>query len=449
MMRSCLSIVLAAGEGTRMKSSLPKVLHKIAGLPLICHVIKQIELADVSQLAVVVGFGAKDVVHVVESFVKNAMIFEQKERLGTAHAVLSARLALQKGVDDVLIVFGDTPLIEQDSLLQLRAQLAGGADVVVAGFRAFNPTGYGRLLEKNGKLIAIIEEKDASDEEKKLSFCNGGILALNGKYALSLLEKIGNNNSKREYYLTDIVSIASQEGLDVRVVEVPFDNIIGVNNCFELFEADSLWQKRKARDLMLSGVTILKPETVYFSYDTQIKPGVMIEPNVYFGLGVKVHSGAVIHAFSYLEGAVVGTDARIGPYARLRPGTELAGSVKIGNFCEVKKAKIGKASKINHLSYIGDAEIGAQVNIGAGTITCNYDGFHKHKIMIGDHAFIGSNSALVSPLMIGDGSYIASGSVITEDVPMNSIALGRARQVTKKDYAMKLRARLSANQQKK
>lgn len=274
-------------------------------------------------------------------------------------------------------------------------------------------------------------------------------MALNGKYALSLLEKIGNNNSKREYYLTDIVSIASQEGLDVRVVEVPFDNIIGVNNCFELFEADSLWQKRKARDLMLSGVTILKPETVYFSYDTQIKPGVMIEPNVYFGLGVKVHSGAVIHAFSYLEGAVVGTDARIGPYARLRPGTELAGSVKIGNFCEVKKAKIGKASKINHLSYIGDAEIGAQVNIGAGTITCNYDGFHKHKIMIGDHAFIGSNSALVSPLMIGDGSYIASGSVITEDVPMNSIALGRARQVTKKDYAMKLRARLSANQQKK
>ncbi|WP_019221690.1 bifunctional UDP-N-acetylglucosamine diphosphorylase/glucosamine-1-phosphate N-acetyltransferase GlmU [Bartonella senegalensis] len=448
-MRSCLSIVLAAGEGTRMKSSLPKVLHKIAGLPLICHVIKQIEFAGASQLAVVVGCGAKDVTEIVQSFVKNTMIFEQKERLGTAHAVLSARAALQKGVDDVLIVFGDTPLIEQDSLLKIRAQLATGADVVVAGFRAQNPTGYGRLLEKNGKLIAIVEEKDASDEEKKLSFCNGGILALQGKHALSLLEKVGNNNAKQEYYLTDIVSLAACEGLDIRIVEVPFENIVGINNCFELSEADALWQKRKVRDLMLAGVTILKPETVYFSYDTEIEPGVIIEPNVYFGLGVRVHSGAVIHAFSYLEGAVVGTDARIGPYARLRPGTELAGSVKIGNFCEVKKAKIGKGSKINHLSYIGDAEIGAQVNVGAGTITCNYDGFHKHKIMIGNHTFIGSNSALVSPLMIGDGSYIASGSVITEDVPVNSIALGRARQVTKRDYATKLRARLSENQQKK
>ncbi|WP_208434302.1 bifunctional UDP-N-acetylglucosamine diphosphorylase/glucosamine-1-phosphate N-acetyltransferase GlmU [Bartonella taylorii] len=449
MVRNCLSIILAAGEGTRMKSSLPKVLHKIAGLPLIGHVIKQIELVGVSQLAVVVGFGAKDVTETVQSFVKNAMIFEQKERFGTAHAVLSVRLALQKEVDDVLIVFGDTPLIEQDSLLQIRALLAKGADVVVAGFHAPDPKGYGRLLERNGKLIAIVEEKDASDEEKKISFCNGGIFALNGKHALSLLEKVSNNNMKKEYYLTDIVSIAAREGLDIRVVEVPVDNIVGINNCFELFEADSLWQKRKARDLMLSGVTILKPDSVYFSYDTEIEPGVVIEPNVYFGPGVKVQSGAVIHAFSYLEGAVVGVNARIGPYARLRPGTELASSVKIGNFCEVKKAKIGEASKINHLSYIGDTEIGVHTNIGAGTITCNYDGFYKYKITIGDHAFIGSNSALVSPLVIGSGSYIASGSVITENVPKNSLALGRARQVIKENYATKLRARLSANKKKK
>lgn len=449
MVRNCLSIILAAGEGTRMKSSLPKVLHKIAGLPLIGHVIGQIELAGTSQLAVVVGFGAKDVTETVQSFVKNAMIFEQKERFGTAHAVLSARSALQKEVDDVLIVFGDTPLIEQDSLLKIRAQLANGADVVVAGFHALDPTGYGRLLEKNGKLIAIVEEKDASDEEKKISFCNGGIFALQGKHALSLLEKVRNDNMKREYYLTDIVSIAAQEGLDIRVIEVPFDNVVGINNCFELFEADSLWQKRKARDLMLSGVTILKPDSVYFSYDTEIEPGVVIEPNVYFGLGVKVQSGAVVHAFSYLEGAVVGMNAQIGPYARLRPGTELAPSVKIGNFCEIKKAKIGESSKINHLSYIGDAEIGAHTNIGAGTITCNYDGFHKYKITIGDYAFIGSNSALVSPLVIGSGSYIASGSVITENVPTNSMALGRARQVIKENYATKLRARLSANKKKK
>ncbi|MCZ2158619.1 bifunctional UDP-N-acetylglucosamine diphosphorylase/glucosamine-1-phosphate N-acetyltransferase GlmU [Bartonella sp. 220] len=449
MVRNCLSIVLAAGEGTRMKSSLPKVLHKIAGLPLICHVLKQIELAGISQLAVVVGLGAEDVTEIVQSFVKNAMIFEQKERLGTAHAALCARPALQKGTDDVLIVFGDTPLIEQDSLLKIRAQLAEGADIVVAGFYASDPTGYGRLLEKNGKVISIIEEKDASDEERKISFCNGGIMAINGKHALSLLEKVDNHNLKQEYYLTDIVSIAAREGLDVRVVEVPFDNVIGINNCLELSDADAVWQKRKACDLMFSGVTILKPETVYFSYDTEIEPDVIIEPNVYFGSGVKVHSGAVIHAFSYLEGAVVGANARIGPYARLRPGTELARSVKVGNFCEIKQAKVGEDTKINHLSYIGDAEIGAASNIGAGTITCNYDGFHKYKTQIGDNAFIGSNSALIAPLIIGKSSYIASGSVITENVPINSIAFGRVRQVIKEDCAARLRARLSAKKQKK
>ncbi|WP_332065491.1 bifunctional UDP-N-acetylglucosamine diphosphorylase/glucosamine-1-phosphate N-acetyltransferase GlmU [Bartonella sp. CB189] len=448
MFRNCLSIVLAAGEGTRMKSSLPKVLHKIAGLPLVCHVIKQIELAGISKLAVIVGFGSKDVAETVQSFTKNAMIFEQKERLGTAHAALSARLALKKEVDDILIVFGDTPLIEKSSLLQIRAQLAVGADVVVAGFHAPDPTGYGRLIKKDGKLIAVVEEKDASDEEKKISFCNGGILAINGKHALSLLNKVGNNNFKKEYYLTDVVSIASRKGLDVRVVEVSFDNVVGINNCFELFQADAVWQKRKARDLMLSGVTILKPESVYFSYDTEIEPGVLIEPNVYFGTGVKVQSGAVIRAFSYLEGTVIGVDSQIGPYARLRPGTKLARSVKIGNFCEVKEAKIGESSKVNHLSYIGDAEIGAHANIGAGTITCNYDGFHKYKTIVDDNAFIGSNSTLVSPLVIGNGSYIASGSVITEDVPINSMAFGRARQVTKQDYVIKLRARLSENKQK-
>ncbi|WP_317993376.1 bifunctional UDP-N-acetylglucosamine diphosphorylase/glucosamine-1-phosphate N-acetyltransferase GlmU [Bartonella gliris] len=449
MVRNCLSIVLAAGEGTRMKSSLPKVLHKIAGLPLICHVIKQMKWLDSSQLAVVVGAGAKEVVNVVESFVKNVMIFEQKERLGTAHAVLSARLALQENFDDILIVFGDTPLIEQNSLVRVRALLAEGADVVVTGFHAPDPTGYGRLLEKNGKLIAIIEEKDATDEERKISFCNGGIMAMNGRHALSLLEKVSNDNLKQEYYLTDVVSIASREGLDVRVVEVPFDTVRGVNNRFELCETDALWQKHKARDLMLSGVTILSPESVYFSHDTEIEPDVLIEPNVYFGPGVKVQSGAVIHAFSYLEGAVVGTDAQIGPYARLRPGTELAQSVKIGNFCEIKQAKVGEASKINHLSYIGDAEIGAHTNIGAGTITCNYDGFHKYKTVIGDNAFIGSNSALIAPLIIGKSSYVASGSVITENVPINSIAFGRARQVIKEDCAEKLRVRLSINKKKK
>ncbi|OPB31741.1 bifunctional UDP-N-acetylglucosamine diphosphorylase/glucosamine-1-phosphate N-acetyltransferase GlmU [Bartonella sp. AR 15-3] len=448
MVRSCLSIVLAAGEGTRMQSSLPKVLHKVAGLPLVCHVIRQIKLLGSTQLAVVVGVGAEDVTKVVQSFVENAMIFEQKKRLGTAHAVLSARFALQKEVDDVLIVFGDTPLIEQNTLVKIREQLAKGADVVVTGFYTSNPTGYGRLLNKDGKIVAIVEERDASDEEKKISFCNGGIMAINGKYVLSLLDKVNNNNLKEEYYLTDIVSIAACEGLNIQVVEVSFDKVVGINNCFELFEVDVLWQKRKARDLMLSGVRILNPESVYFSYDTEVEADVVIEPNVYFGLGVKVRSGAVIHAFSYLEGVVIGTNAQIGPYARLRPGTELERSVKIGNFCEIKQTKIGEFSKINHLSYIGDAEIGMHTNIGAGTITCNYDGFNKHKIVIEDNAFIGSNSALVSPLIIGEGAYIASGSVITGNVPADSMAFGRAQQVIKEGRAKKLRTHLSTNKKK-
>ncbi|MCZ2328175.1 bifunctional UDP-N-acetylglucosamine diphosphorylase/glucosamine-1-phosphate N-acetyltransferase GlmU [Bartonella sp. F02] len=449
MIRNCLSIVLAAGEGTRMKSSLPKVLHKIAGFPLICHVIRQIKLAGCSQLAVIVGAGAQDVTKVVQSSVEDVMIFEQKERLGTAHSVLSARSALQNGVDDVLIVLGDTPLIESDSLMRIRSQLSEGADVVVGCFFAPDPTGYGRIIKKNGKFVAIVEEKDASDEEKEISLCNSGIMAINGKYALSLLEKIDNNNTKQEYYLTDIVSIASHEGLDIRTVEVPFENAVGVNNCLDLCNADALWQKRKARDLMLSGVTILKPESVYFSYDTEIEPGVVIEPNVYFGTGVKVQAGAVIHAFSYVEGAVIGRNAQIGPYARLRHGTELAQSVKIGNFCEIKQAKIGDATKINHLSYIGDAEIGMHANVGAGTITCNYDGVSKYKTIIGDNAFIGSNSALIAPLIIEKGSYIASGSVITENIPTDSIAFGRARQVIKEGAATKLRARLLLKKENK
>ncbi|ALE03727.1 bifunctional UDP-N-acetylglucosamine diphosphorylase/glucosamine-1-phosphate N-acetyltransferase GlmU [Bartonella ancashensis] len=449
MARSCLSIILAAGEGTRMKSSLPKVLHKIAGLPLVCHVINQVKLVGSSQLAVVVGSGAEEVTRVVQSFVKDTMIFEQRERLGTAHAVLSARSVLEKAIDDVLIVFGDTPLIDCDSLEQMRVLLANGADVVVAGFHADDPTGYGRLMMEDNKLIAITEEKDATAEEKKVSFCNGGMMAVNGKCIISLLEKISNNNVKKEYYLTEIVSVASRENLNVQVIEVSSENIIGVNNCYELFEADTIWQRRKARDLMLSGVTILRPETTYFSYDTEIEPDVVIEPNVYFGPGVRVKSGTVIRAFSYLEGAIIGKDAQVGPYTRLRLGTELSRFVKVGNFCELKQAKVGEYSKINHLSYVGDAEIGAHTNIGAGTITCNYDGFNKHKVIIEDSVFVGSNSALVAPLAIGRGAYIASGSVVTENAPINSVVFGRARQVTKENRATKLCERLSKNKQKK
>ena len=449
MDRSCLSIILAAGEGTRMKSSLPKVLHKIAGLPLVCHVVRQVQSIGKSDIAVVVGRGADEVSSAVKEFSKTANIYLQKERLGTAHAVLSAREMLSKNYDDVLIVFGDTPLIEAKSLERARDELAHGADIVVMGFITENPSGYGRLIEKDGKLQAIVEEKDATTEQKKIKFCNGGVMALNGKLALSLLEQIKNENAKKEYYLTDIVKIGVSRELEVKAISIPFENVIGVNTRFELSEAEALWQKRRARELMLSGVTMLRPETVYFSYDTAIEGDVVIEPNVFFGLNVKVETGVVIHGFSHLEGAIVKAQSEIGPYARLRPGAILENSSKVGNFCEIKNAKIGEGAKVNHLTYIGDAVVGGHTNIGAGTITCNYDGFNKWKTIIGENAFIGSNSALVAPVEIGDGAYVASGSVITDQVPENSVAFGRARQINKEGRANALRERFSALKNKK
>ena len=449
MDRSCLSIILAAGEGTRMKSSLPKVLHKIAGLPLVCHVVRQVQLIGKSDIAVVVGRGADEVSSAVKEFSKTANIYLQKERLGTAHAVLSARQMLGENYDDVLIVFGDTPLIEAKSLERARDELAHGADIVVMGFITENPSGYGRLIEKDGKLQAIVEEKDATTEQKKIKFCNGGVMALNGKLALSLLEQIKNENAKKEYYLTDIVKIGVSRELEVKAISIPFENVIGVNTRVELSQAEALWQKRRARELMLSGVTMLRPETVYFSYDTAIEGDVVIEPNVFFGLNVKVETGVVIHGFSHLEGAIVKAQSEIGPYARLRPGAILENSSKVGNFCEIKNAKIGEGAKVNHLTYIGDAVVGGHTNIGAGTITCNYDGFNKWKTIIGENAFIGSNSALVAPVEIGDGAYVASGSVITDQVPENSVAFGRARQINKEGRANALRERFSALKNKK
>ena len=449
MDRSCLSIILAAGEGTRMKSSLPKVLHKIAGLPLVCHVVRQVQSIGKSDIAVVVGRGADEVSSAVKEFSKTANIYLQKERLGTAHAILSARQMLGENYDDVLIVFGDTPLIEAKSLERARDELAHGADIVVMGFVTENPSGYGRLIEKDGKLQEIVEEKDATTEQKKIKFCNGGVMALNGKLALSLLEQIKNENAKKEYYLTDIVKIGVSRELEVRAISIPFENVIGVNTRVELSQAEALWQKRRAKELMLSGVTMLRPETVYFSYDTEIDRDVIIEPNVFFGLNVKVETGVIIHGFSHLEGAIVKAQSEIGPYARLRPGAILENSSKVGNFCEIKNSRIGEGAKVNHLTYIGDAVVGGHTNIGAGTITCNYDGFNKWKTIIGENAFIGSNSALVAPVEIGDGAYVASGSVITDQVPENSVAFGRARQINKEGRANALRERFSALKNKK
>jgi bifunctional UDP-N-acetylglucosamine pyrophosphorylase/glucosamine-1-phosphate N-acetyltransferase len=439
--RTCLSIILAAGEGTRMKSATPKVLHKVAGLPMVAHVICAASEAGSGDLALVIGHGADAVRKAVGGFAPQAEVFVQEQRLGTAHAVLAARDAIERGYDDVLVMFGDTPLIEASALVAARKGLAAGDAVVVVGFRAVNPFGYGRLLEEGGRLVAIREEKDASDEERKITFCNGGLMAIAGKYALRLIDRIGNSNAKGEFYLTDIVELANQEGLRVSATEASFDSALGVNSRAELAEAESIWQQQRRRQVMLSGVTLQAPETVYFSYDTEIGQDTVVEPNVFFGPKVKVGAGVAIHGFSHLEDATVADGCDIGPYARLRPGTELREKAKVGNFVEIKKAVVEAGAKVNHLTYIGDARIGAGANIGAGTITCNYDGYSKFFTDIGEKAFIGSNSSLVAPISIGDGAYVASGSVVTEDVPSDALAFGRARQTTLPGKAKQLRER--------
>ena len=438
--RTCLSIILAAGEGTRMKSALPKVLHKIAGLPMVAHVANAAESAG-GEIALVIGHGAEQLRAAARSFAPGAEIFVQEKRLGTAHAVLAAREAIAKGYDDILVMFGDTPLLEPDALLQARAELAKGAAVVVVGFRTIDPTGYGRLIEENGALVAIREEKDCTEAEKKIGFCNGGLMAIAGEHALALLDTVGNANAKGEYYLTDIVEIGRKRGLQVVATEASFENALGINNRAELAEAEAIWQRRRRRAMMLAGVTLIAPETVFFSHDTEIGAETVVEPNVFFGPGVRVAAGAKIHAFCHIEGAEIGVGCDVGPFARLRPGADLREKAKVGNFCEVKKATIEPGAKVNHLTYIGDARVGAGANIGAGTITCNYDGYSKFFTDIGAGAFVGSNSSLVAPISIGARAYVASGSVITESVPDDALAFGRARQKNLPEKARELRER--------
>ncbi|RWK65979.1 bifunctional UDP-N-acetylglucosamine diphosphorylase/glucosamine-1-phosphate N-acetyltransferase GlmU [Mesorhizobium sp.] len=442
--RTCLSVILAAGEGTRMKSAVPKVLHPIAGLPMVAHVVKAAEAAGSGDLALVIGHGADEMRNATQKFAPKAETFVQDKRLGTAHAVLAARDAISKGYDDVLVMFGDTPLIDPEVLTAARLKLAEGAAVVVVGFRTSNPSGYGRLIEKDGKLIAIREEKDCTDEEKKITFCNGGLMAVAGKHALTLLDQVGNNNAKGEYYLTDIVEIAGGQGFDVVAAEAGFENVLGINNRAELAAAEGIWQTRRRREAMLSGVTLIAPETVFFSHDTEIGADTIVEPNVWFGPGVKIATGAKIHAFSHIEGATIASNCDVGPFARLRPGADLKQKAKVGNFCEVKQATIEEGAKVNHLTYIGDARVGAGANIGAGTITCNYDGYSKFFTDIGEGAFVGSNSSLVAPVTIGKGGYIASGSVITESVPDDALAFGRARQRTLAGKGRELRERFAS-----
>jgi len=446
--RTCLVIVLAAGEGTRMYSARPKVLHAVAGRSLLAHVLDAVANSSVTATAVVIGPGQDEVAAEAERVLPGAAIFTQRERRGTAHAALAAKSAIERGADDILIVYGDTPLIRPATLSRLRPPLAAGAALAVLGFRPADPSGYGRLILQGEELIAIREEADASASERAIALCNGGLMALAGNSALAILERIGDHNRKREFYLTDAVEIARGMKLRAVAVEVEEDDVRGINTKSQLAEAETLAQQRLRRAALDLGVTLIAPETVFLSSDTKFGRDVVVEPYVIFGEKVTVEDGAVIHSFSHLVGAHVGKGVSVGPFARLRPGTRLGEGSRIGNFVEVKEAVLEAGAKANHLSYIGDAFVGANANIGAGTITCNYDGADKHRTTIGKDAFIGSNSALVAPVEIGEGAYVGTGSVITENVPPDALALARGRQTIKEGWASRLRGLKSLGRKK-
>jgi bifunctional UDP-N-acetylglucosamine pyrophosphorylase/glucosamine-1-phosphate N-acetyltransferase len=444
--RTCLSIVLAAGEGTRMRSRTPKVLHEISGRSLLGHVLTAVQEAGGASAAVVIGPDHDAVAVEVKRFMPAAESFTQQERRGTAHAVLTARSVMGEA-NAILIIFGDTPLIRPQTLRRMRAALSDAA-VVVLGFRPAEPEGYGRLVMNGNELVAIREQADASAAERSIRLCNAGLMALRGDQALAILEQIGDSNGKREFYLTDAVAVARAMGLRSVVIEAEEEEVSGINTKAQLAAAEAASQDRLRKAAMDEGVTLVAPETVFFSADTSLARDVIVEPYVVFGPGVTVEEGAIIHSFSHLAGAHVGKGASVGPFARLRPGARLGENSHIGNFVEIKEAVIEAGAKANHLSYIGDARVGTNANIGAGTITCNYDGSAKHRTEISSGAFIGSNTALVAPVMIGEGAYIASGSVITHDVPANALALGRARQVIKEGWAQRLRALKSIGKKK-
>lgn len=437
---STLIIVLAAGKGTRMKSALPKVLHKVAGRSMLGHVLNLASQSDAASVAVVVGPGMTNVADEAAAIFPGATAFVQHDQRGTADAVLAARPALETNTGDVIVLYADTPLIRAQTIARIRAKLDEGVNVAVLGFRAKDPTGYGRLLtDASGTLTAIREEKDASDAERKVDLCNSGVMAFRVPRLADLLGRIGNTNSKAEYYLTDAVEVARTDGLKAAVVECAEDEVLGVNARDQLAEAEAIWQARARKDFMANGVTMISPETVWLSFDTQIANDVSIEPNVFFGPGVTVERGAEIRANCHFEGATIGENTKVGPFARLRPGAKLGKDVHIGNFVEVKKVTMGQGAKANHLAYLGDGTVGAKANVGAGTIFCNYDGFNKSQTEIGEGAFIGSNSSLVAPVKIGAGAYVGSGSVITKNVSDGALALERSSQEERPGWAEKFR----------
>lgn len=447
--RPLLVVVLAAGQGTRMKSALPKVLHKIAGRSMLGHVLAVAQQLDADAISVVVGPDMEAVRAEALARAPQTRVWVQAQQRGTADALLAARDALASHSGDVLVLYADTPLLSAATLEKLRARLDAGAGIAVLGFEAADPAGYGRLLiDEGGWLRAIREDKDASDEELRVRLCNSGVMAFRLDDLLGVLGRIGNANAKGEYYLTDAVEIARAGGTRAAVVACAEDEVLGVNARDQLAAAEAIFQKRARLAAMREGATLVAPETVWLAYDTKIGRDVVIEPNVFFGPGVTIEDGAEILANCHIERAHIGRGARVGPFARLRPGAALGAAARVGNFVEVKNTTLGAGAKANHLSYLGDGSVGAGANIGAGTIFCNYDGFGKHRTEVGEGAFIGSNTSLVAPVKIGAGAYIGSGSVITKNVSADALALGRSTQDERPGWAAKFRAMMTKRKAK-
>lgn len=443
-MTELLSIILAAGEGTRMRSAMPKVLHQVGGLSIVGHVVNAAMTAGSSRVAVVTGPGHDAVREAINAFAPAVQFFEQTERKGTGHAAAMARPAFADFGGYIAVIYGDHPLLRPENFRGVLDRLDAGWDAAILGFEPPDTLTYGRLITDGERLLAIREHKDATPEEREIGLCNACILTFRAEVFRSLIDKLDANNAAGEYYLTDLVELANAAGYNVSYAVAPEVDVMGVNDRAQLARAEAQFQELRRDDFMRAGVTLKDPASVYFSYDTEIGRDVTIFPNVVFGPGVKIADGVEIRAFCDIEDVKIGEGSSIGPFARIRGAAELGKDVHLGNFVEVKKSVLHDGVKAGHLSYLGDAEIGAKTNIGAGTITCNYDGVNKSKTTIGANAFIGSNSSLVAPVTIGDGAYIASGSVVTHNVEPDALAIGRARQENKAGYAPKLKARAEA-----
>ena len=436
-------IILAAGLGSRMNSDLPKVLHPLAGVPMLHHALNTARALEPSRVVVVTGYGSATVTKAAQDFDEFTECVLQDPQLGTGHAVAQAATLLADMDGDSIVLYGDTPFVRPETLEAMLAARSRHA-VIILGFAAKDPARYGRLITEDDQLLRITEHKDATEAERAIPLCNSGVLCADTKTLFRLVAKVGTANASGEYYLTDIVELARAEGLSVGYVTCPESETLGINTRQQLAAAEAQFQSTARAEALENGVTLTAPETVFFALDTHIGRDATIGPNVIFGPGVTVESGAEIKGFCHLEGCHISRGASVGPFARLRPGTELAEDVHVGNFVEIKNSILDEGVKVGHLTYLGDAHIGEFSNIGAGTVTCNYDGVSKHRTEIGKRVFIGSNTMLIAPVTIGDNALTASGSVITEDVPPEALAIGRARQVNKLGLATKFIDRLKA-----